>query len=239
MVGNDYGGLQESRSTFSFQPFILMLFRDELVKLIEKCGKEFPNADIQMGEKRLEHKIQFKDDVDLLSNWNNSVDKTFHHLYISLRTSASSAMAASMILEITPYNKSLYIHDRQDEKTSKLAKEIRKLIQSRDPYRFVRNTFVNIAIYAVDFVFLFYIVFLKDMIEKVMNFPMPDLMMLIFVLLLNSTFLVPRGKNRIYLKNSDQIGFFEKYTNFAVTCGIYFLALVNLVLIVLKLVKVI
>jgi hypothetical protein len=217
----------------------LILYKDDLVKLIETTGRDFPKVDIQLGQSKLEHKIQFLADVDSIAARDNNDEKEFNHLYISLRTSASNMIAANMIVEITPKMTSLYIYDRSDDKLVKLGKEILKIVQSNDPYRFFRNRFVSLAIYLVDFAFLFYTVFLKDMIEKTLNFPMPDLMILTFVLLLNAILVVPHGKNKIFLKNKSEIGIFMKFREWTIVCGILLFALVDLILIVLKLIRVI
>jgi hypothetical protein len=239
MIKKERFSLQENYSTFSFNPFILILYKEDLVRLIETTGKDFPKVDIQLGQKKLEEKIQFIADVESLANRDNNAEKIFSHLYISLRTSASAMMAANMIVEITPNSNSLYIFDRSDERLVKLGKEIMQIIRSRDPYRYLRNRFVSLAVFIIDFAFLFYTVFLKDLIEKTLNFSMPDMMILAFVLLLNSMFLVPHGKNKIFLKNKDEIGVFTKFRECTVVCGILLLAFADLVLIVLKLIKVI
>lgn len=216
---------------------ILTLYKEDLIKLIELTNKDFPKVDIQIGRKKLEHSFQFQADVESLSGKEGKEAVEYNHLYISLHTSTSAMIAANLILDIQPNTCSLYVFDRADEKLVKLAKEIKKVLRSRDPYRFFRNRFTSIAVYVVDFAYLFYIIFLKDMLEKSLNYSMPDYYFLALVLLINSTFLIPHGKNKLFLKGPKEVKILLKYREMAIMSGLLFLIAVTLVLIVLKLIK--
>lgn len=239
MIKKERISLQDNFSTFSFSPTILTLFKEDLIKLISVTNKDFPKVDIQLGRKKLEHHIQFQADVESLSNKEGKEAIEYNHLYISLHTSTAAMIAANLILEIQDRTYSLYVFDRADERLVNLAKEIKTILKSSDPYRFFRTRLTSILIYAIDFIYLVYIMFLKDMLEKSLNYSMPDYYFIALIVLINSILLIPHGKNRIFLKTKKEVSIFMKYREMLVLSGLFFLIVVNLVLIVLKLIKVI
>ena len=237
MIKRERLSLQDNFSTFSFKPLVLTLYKDDLLKLIDLTNKDFPKVDIQFGRKKLENSIHFQADVESLASREGNEPVEYSLLYISLHTSTSAMIAANLILDIQPNTCSLYVFDRADEKLVSLAGEIKKVLRSRDPYRFFRNRFVSILVYIIDSAYIFYTIFLKDMLEKSLNYSMPDWFFLAFVLLCNCSFLIPHPKNKIFLKNKKEVSIFKKYREMAVMGGLLFLIAVSLVLIVLKLIK--
>ena len=54
---NSGTGIQETYYTYSFTPFMLTLFRQDMVRVVETVKNSYPEARIQFGEETLEYEI--------------------------------------------------------------------------------------------------------------------------------------------------------------------------------------
>ncbi len=197
--------MQESFATYSFAPFMLSLYKSDLVKLITVTKGRFPKVDIQIGRKRLENRINELSDLEDLIKRDKFKPVEYRCFYMSVQASLATMVAANLVLEISPEYYSLYVADSADENLKDLVRDIKAIVRNRNIYRFFRNKAVTAAVFAVDFLLLGYIVLFKDMIERNLNVTIPDALFILFAALVNGMFLVPHGKNKIYLFPETQV----------------------------------
>lgn len=231
--------LQETNYTFSFAPFMLALYKDDLIRLIETTKSNFPKVTIQIGKKRLEYFINSAADVDELFKTDGGKTEEYHCLYLSLHTSVTTMMAASVIMEITPSMYSLYIEDSQNQKLKELMKTIQGIVRNRNIFRFFRNRFISIFIFLADFLLLLYVLLFREMLERTLNISMPDGLVILLALLINGIFLVPHGQNKIFLLPENEVNVVYRNRETLVISAILLAIGLTVIFIILRLLKLI
>lgn len=200
--------IRESYYTFSFSPFMLTLFKEDLIYILDITKGAFPKANVQIGKSVLEKEISNELDINELSKKSNYAE--YHCLYIYVQTTAEEHEKTYLIVDISPSSYNLFVSNSSDEKLLRLYREIKEVILNRNIYRFFKNKVVYTFVIVCDIFFLLYILFLKDVVEKLVNANIPDGLFLMFVLLVNIVFIVPHGKNKIYLNEESKVSIFAK-----------------------------
>jgi len=195
--------IRESYYTFSFSPFMLTIFKEDLDYILSITTGLFQKVNIQIGKNVLEREINSKADINKLSSKDKQTE--YHCLYIYIQSGESY-----LIVDISPSTYNLFVSDSSDERLLKLYKAIKEVILNRNIYRFFKNKVVYSFVIVCDFFFLLYILFLKDVIERGISASIPDSLFLMFVLLVNIVFIVPHGKNKIYLLEESRVSVFVK-----------------------------
>ena len=207
------GGTVSSRDTyytFSFSPFMLTLFKDDIISLIEIALSSGQCASFQIGGYSLENEIKNPSDLDSLAKNDDYKRKEYHSFYFIIQDPEGLKDKPYLILDISPSSCSLYLSDTHDSLLNKIYGEIKSIIECRNNFRFFRKRFLNFIVAFFDLFLILYMFFLKDMMEKVVNRQIPDTIPLLTLLLINIIYIIPHGKNKFYLFKRNEVNYFFK-----------------------------
>ncbi len=221
--------IRESFYTFSFSPFMLTLFKEDIKRIIEITKSDFPKVTIQIGQYTLEKEINEISDIEAIAKSNQKKLREYHCLYILVQTSPKETEKPYMIIDISPSSYNLFISDSEEKKLIALHAKIKEIMVNRNIYRFFKNKIINIFVLICDVFFVLYVLFLKDIIEKLINFRIPDTLFLLAALLVNIIFIVPHGKNKIYIQEEKKVSVFKKDRETIMIGGI--IAVIGIILI--------
>ncbi len=189
---------------------MIMLFKDDVLNVLEISRQDFPEAAVQIGRQSLEHEIKDQGDIKALVKKDDLIQKEYHNFFLIVQSSAGSKEEPYLILDVSSSSCNLYLSDQGDRKLKSLYLKIKGLVESRNIYRYFRNRIFYSLIVICDLFFLVYMFFIKDLFEKLLNKRIPDILLLLAALLVNVIFIVPHGKNRIFLFERDHVGFMKK-----------------------------
>jgi hypothetical protein len=189
---------------------MLTLYREDILRLIEIVRPDYPDAVFQIGGYTLEHEISNSQDMEKIVKDDEFRQREYHCLNLIVQAKPWQKDQPHMILDISPSSCNLYLSDPGELKLLNIYGEIKKIIEAGNIFRFFRKKIFNIVIIICDILFIIYLFFLKDLIEKAANRSIPDNLLLLSVLLINVIFIIPHGKNKIYLYERGKVNLFLK-----------------------------
>lgn len=207
------GGAVSSRDTyytFSFSPFMLTLFKEDIIRLIEIASSSGRCASFQIGGYSLENEIKNPADIDSLVKNDDFKRKEYHSFYFIIQDPEGLKDKPYLILDISPSSCSLYLSDMNDAGLKKIYGEIKNIIEHRNNFRIFRKRFINFIVLFCDLFLIFYMFFLKDLMEKIVNRQIPDTIPMLTLLLINIIYIIPHGKNKFYLFEKKEVNYLFK-----------------------------
>jgi hypothetical protein len=231
------GSCRESYYTFSFSPFMIMLFKEDILQLLKLSGDGFPEAAFQIGKQSLESKIKVPSDVQLLLKKDDYQQREYHNYFMILQFSAGNKDEPYLILDISSSSCNLFLSDKKAENLKEIYLKIKEMIEFRNIYRYFRNSFFYTFVILCDLFFLTYMIFLKDLFEKFINRRIPDTLLLLLALLVNIIFIIPHGKNRVYLFDRDKVNIVKKNREIIILGGVILIIAVLIVTSILSMLK--
>jgi hypothetical protein len=202
--------IHETFYTFSFMPFMLVLFLEDIIELVELKKNKAYKVIIQIGINSLDYNLNTVSGLAEIVKSDKMKQLEYHSFYIHIQSITGKKDEPYLIMDIAPTSYSFYQSDAFDPKLTEIGKKIKEIITKRNIYRIFRNRLIDTIIFICDLFFVFYILFLKDMLQKYFDLKLPDFLLLMLALLLNLIFIVPHGKNKIYLFDKNEVNFFKK-----------------------------
>ncbi|MCX7820675.1 MAG: hypothetical protein N2258_03265 [Brevinematales bacterium] len=189
--------------TYSFSPFIISLYKEDIVQLVEVIKSNYSDAKIFIGKDGLDFDLSNRIDLEEFFKNEEIANKIYNSLYIRILT-GQNENDPYLIIEVDQYSYN-YILCGKDKKLNKIKNEILKILRHNRVYKFIKNPLtIGITILFDIFFFLFIIKF-KDLVEKQINFSFSYISLLMIFFIVNLIFILPSGKNRIFLKPKKQV----------------------------------
>ncbi len=228
---------RDSYYTFSFSPFMLTLYKEDIVEFIKITKSYFPGIVYQIGGYSLEDEINNSEDLEILIKNDNFKKKEYHSFYFNVQEETGKEQPY-LILDISPSSCNIYLSDSSSQKLKKMYTEIKKIIELRNIFRFFRKKIFNYIISICDIFFIIYMFFLKDIIEKAFNRRIPDIVLLLSVLLINIIFIIPHGKNKIYLFEKKNVNYLIRNRENLILTGALVTIIIFIVISVVNIMKI-
>lgn len=219
---------QESFYTFSFTPFMITLFKEDLVRLSELFKASFPIVKFEIGKKSLEYPLDKPDDLDMLSGSKESNRKEFHSLNIRAQSALDPETASYMLLDIDQTTCTICLSHTSSKTQQSIRQSLLGILSRRNSYSFIKNQRMETIFIILDSLLVIYLLFLKDAVDRRFSFTMPDSVLFLTAVFLNIVFLIPHGKNKIYLCYEKTIPFIRK--NREIICLILAYSIIGIII---------
>ncbi len=230
--------IRDSYYTLSFSPFMLTLYKEDILSLIKIAGSSSGKTSFQVGSYTLENEIKNSKDLEKLVKNDDFKQKEYHSFYIIVQSAAGLKEQPYFILDISPSSCNIYLSDTGDTELLKIYNDIKKIIEHRNNLRFFRKRIINFIIVICDIFLVLSIFFLKDIMEKALNKRFPDIIPILMLLLLNMIYIIPHGNNKIYLFERRDVKFLFKNRENIFLVGILAIIGIFIVISVVNLLKI-
>ncbi|MGC8764870.1 MAG: hypothetical protein ACP5QT_03195 [Brevinematia bacterium] len=206
---------------YSFFPFIVSLFKEDICQIVELVKSNYPEAKIFFGRDGLDFELTSRLETENFFKNEEISNKVYNSLYIRINTS-NDENAPYLIIELDQYSYN-YIISGKDKKLNKVRREILKILRRGRVYRYIQNPFTISLILIIDVLFFPLILKFKDTLEKILNVSFSYITILLIFFLINIIFLIPGGKNRIFLKSKKEVSIFRRAKESFIFLGIFLL----------------
>ncbi len=210
--------------TYSFSPFIISLYKEDVVQLVEVVKSNYPEAKIFIGKDGLDFDLSNRIDIEEFFKNEEISKKVYNSLYIRIMT-GNDENSPYLIIEIDQYSYN-YIICGKDKKLNKIKNEILKIIKHNRVYKFIKNPITITLALGFDILFLLFIFQFKDFVEKKINFSFSYISLLMIFFMVNLIFILPSGKNRIFLKSKKEVPFIKRSPEIIAFSGMFFIFVV-------------
>ncbi len=209
MKKNNFYLKKKNLYTYSFSPFIIQLYKEDITQLVDLVKSNYPEAKIFIGKDGLDFDLSNRIDIEEFFKNQELSKQVLNSIYIRI-TTGENENSPFLIIEIDQYSYN-YIISGKDKKLRKIKNEILKIINRNRVYKYIKNPFTIFFVICVDIAFFLFIFKFKDLVEKKLNFSFSYISLLMFLFVTNLIFILPSGKNRIFLKPKKEVPFFKKY----------------------------
>ncbi len=207
--------------TYSFLPSIFSLYKEDVVQLVDLIKSNYPEAKIYFGKDGLDFDLISRLEAEDLFKNEEIKKKVFNSLYIRINT-GNSENDPYLIIELDQYSFNFIISGR-DKKLFKIKREIYKIFKRNRIYKFIQNPYIISIVLLIDLLYFPAILRFKTTIEKLLNLSLSYITILLTFFIINLVFILPGGKNRIFLKPKKEIPIFTRARESLLFFGMFLL----------------
>lgn len=194
--------------SYSFSPYIFSIYKDDLLQLVELIKENYPQSRIFFGKDGLDFEIHSRIKAEELLKNEELRKETFNSLYIKITTGDTSD-SPYLIIELDKYSFN-YIIMGKDKKLNQIKNEVLKIFKRHRVYRFINNKITKTIILIFDVLLFLFVFKFKTYFEKKFNINISYISILLTFFIINLAFVLPSGKNRIFLRPKKEVPIFKR-----------------------------